>query len=71
MTTYYLRRDRSAFVPEDVMGPKNGIDETDIDRLGLRELLDAYLAPPSPPEPEPVKAMPAPANKALRKPANK
>ena len=51
------------------MGPKNGIDETDIDRLGLRELLDAFLAPPTPPEP--VKSMPAPANKALKKPHDK
>ena len=67
MTTYYLTRDADPrFVPEDTVGPKNGIDEVDIDRLGLREKLDAYLAPPEPP-----KAMPAPSDKALKRPADK
>ena len=64
MTTYYLTRDADPrFVPEDTMGPKNGIDESDIDRLGLREKLDAYLAPP--------KQADKPADKMIRKPADK
>ena len=73
MPTYYLRRDRSAFVPEATMGPKNGIDESDIDRLGLRDLLDAFLAPAASPEPEPEppKMAPRAADKMVRRHADK
>jgi len=61
MATYFLTRD-GRFVPEDTPGPKNGIDESDIDRLGLREKLEAFLAP---------KQATRAADKMVRKPADK
>jgi hypothetical protein len=46
-----------------------GVDETDIDRLGLRGALDAFLTAPAD-EPE-AKEAPKPEDKAVRKPATK
>ena len=69
MTTYYVNADWSAFVPEGSTSAAFGVSESDVDRLGLREKLDAFLAPPAPkpiPEPEPPKQAKRPADKMTR-----
>jgi hypothetical protein len=68
--TFYVNADWSAFVPEGSTSAAFGVSESDIDRLGLRDRLDAFLAPPAPPErapePEPPKQSKRPADKMLR-----
>lgn len=69
MRTLYVNADWSAFVPEGSTSAAFGVSESDVDRLGLREKLDAFLAPAPPeraPEPEPLKQAKRPADKMLR-----
>ena len=63
--TFYVNADWSAFVPEGSTSAAFGVSESDIDGLGLREKLDAFLAPPAP-EPEPPKQAKRPADKMVR-----
>jgi len=65
--TFYVNADGSAFVPEGSTKAAFGVSESDIDRLGLREKLDTFLAPPAPkPIPEPLKQAKRPADKMVR-----
>lgn len=61
--TYFLDI-HGDFVPEGSVAAAFGVAEADIDRLGLREKLDAFLAPP--PAPEPPKQAKRAADKMLR-----
>ncbi len=63
--SYYVTADWSRFVPEGDSEARYGVAPVDIDRLGLREALDAFLAPP------PVKQLAKPADKAMKRPADK
>jgi len=69
VTTYYVNADWSAFVREGSPSAAYGVSDADIDRLGLRDKLDAFLAPA--PEPEPLKQAKRPADKMLRAHADK
>ena len=62
MTTYFVNADWTAFVPEGSTSAAFGVAETDVERLGLREQLDAFLAP----EPEPPKQAKRAADKMVR-----
>jgi len=64
MTTYFVNADWSAFVPEGSTSAAFGVSEADVDSLGLREKLDAFLAPA--PEPEPPKQAKRAADKMVR-----
>ena len=64
MRTFYVNADWSAFVPEGSTSAAFGVSESDIDRLGLRDKLRAFLAPP---EPEPIKQAKRPADKMVRR----
>ena len=67
MRTFYVNADWSAFVPEGSTSAAFIVNESDIDRLKLRDKLDAFLAPP----PEPPKQAKRPADKMLRGHADK
>jgi hypothetical protein len=67
--TVYVTADWSRVVPVDDPEAAFGVDESDIDSRGLRAQVEAMRAPK--PEPPTAKAMPAPANKAVLKAANK
>ncbi len=69
--SYYVTADWSRFVPEGDAEARFGVAPVDVDRLGLREALDAFLAP-APPPPEPAtKQAERPADKAMKRPADK
>ena len=70
MRTFFINADWSAFVPEGSTSAAFIVSESDVDRLGLREKLDAFLAPPAP-KPEPPKQAKRPADKMLRGHADK
>jgi hypothetical protein len=58
----FITADRKRFVPEGDPDAAFGVAPVDVDRLGLREALDAFLAP----EPEPPKQANRPADKMVR-----
>lgn len=64
--TVYVTADWSRVVREDDPEAAFGVDESDVEALGLRERLDAFLAPPEPP-----KQAPRPADKMVRRHADK
>jgi hypothetical protein len=63
----YVTADWSRFVREDNPEARFGVAPVDIDRLGLREAYERFIAP----EPVTPKEAPKPADKALHKSANK
>ncbi len=65
--SYYVTEDWSRFVPEGDPEARYGVAPVDIDRLGLREKLEAYLNPPRVPE----KMAERPLDKAMKRPADK
>jgi hypothetical protein len=62
----YITADRKRFVPEGDPDAAFGVAPVDVDRLGLREALDAFLNPPVQPEPEAPKQAKQHADKAVR-----
>jgi hypothetical protein len=66
--TVYVTADWSRVVREGDPEAAFGVSEADIDRLGLREKVNALEAPP---EPEPPKRLPRPADKMIRRHADK
>ena len=60
--SYYVTADWSRFVPEGDPEARYGVAPVDIDRLGLRERLEAFLEPP-------VKQASKPLDKAVKRPA--
>lgn len=70
MTSYHATKDWSRIVREDDPEAAFVVAPADIDRLGLREALDAFLAPPAParpadkrrrfPDPSPSREAPPP-----------
>ena len=65
MATLYVTADKKRFVPAGDPEAAFGVAEADIDRLGLRDAYDEFTKPKKP------KAMPKPADKAVRKHADK
>ena len=65
----YVTADWSRFVEEGSPEAAFGVAHVDIDRLGLREAYERFIAP-EPVAPSPKEAA-KPADKAARKPRNK
>ena len=64
MATLYVTADRKRFVPAGDPDAAFGVAPVDIDRLGLRDAYDEFNKPKA-------KKMPKPADKAVRKHADK
>lgn len=66
MALLYVTADRQRFVPAGDPEAAFGVAPADIDRLGLREAYEEFINP----KPK-AKAVPAPANKMVRRASNK
>ena len=66
----YVTADWSRFVDEGSVEARFGVAPVDIDRLGLREAYERFIAPKPEPAPSP-KMQRRPANKMARRPSDK